>query len=263
MPKSSKKKVKRSSSKKTHRKTKRSSIPRPIKIKAHTFNGSINGGTLISPAVSSAINTWGGIYTLDMSALPIYITMVECFEFARLNKLTFEFLPRCNVNQMGTASSTSQLMSTIVVGVDELPMSTTSGAASTWSGAVVSEDSGITEAKAQASVFITPDYVRGLENSKEVECYKKITKTLVPAWYVVNSQVPTTFNSSSTSGVTFEPRKRTWFPTSINSSSAATTGSPVFWGCMYAFTNSAASNVIPLYDVRIHYSVSFKRIHGY
>lgn len=257
MPKTSRKKVSKSGIKKTSRKVRRkSSIPRSPKTKIHTFNGVINGGTLLQPANSTAINTWGGVYTLDMSTLPIYVTMVECFEFARLNSLKFILMPKNSQSQ-----SNAFLDGTIVVGVDEVPMSNTSGTASTWA-AQNSEDSGVTEARAQASVFITPDYVRGLEGSLEVEMYKKVTKNIVPAWYVVNSQVPTNFNGSSGVGVTFEPKKRTWFPCTINTSSASSTASPVFWGLMYAFTKTIASTS-PMYDVRIHYSVSFKRIHGY
>jgi len=248
--------------KKTLRKVRRkSSIPRSPKTKVHTFNGTINGGTLNLPVTGAMINTWGGIYTLDCSTIPIYITMIQCFEFARLNSLKFSLLPRANMSQASTASTS--VVTTLVCGVDEIPMSTTSGTASTWS-ASTSEDSGITEARAQACALISPDYVRGLEGSVEVETYKKITKNVVPAWYVVASQVPTTFSSGAGAGATYEARKKHWFPTNLFSSSADAQASPVFWGLMYAFggTNTSGST-IPAYDVKIHYSISFKRIHGF
>lgn len=214
------------------------------------------------PVAGTAITTWGGIYTMDMSALPMYITMVQCFEFARLNSLKFTLLPRFNVNTPVSITS-GQNSGTIVVGVDEIPMSTTAGKASTW-GATNSEDSGVTEAAAQSCSLITPDYVRGLEGSYECETHSKIVKNIVPAWYVVATQVPTTFNSSSPAGATYEARKKKWFPTNLFSSSADAVSSPVFWGLMYAFTStSGSSTVYPAYDVKIHYSMSFKRIHGY
>lgn len=229
---------------------------RRSKVKIHTFNGTINGGILSVPASSTAITTWGGVYTLDMSVLPIYASLSDAFEFGRLNSLRFELLPRNNVTTIATNSG-----STIVVGIDEIPMTTSTGTASTWAAAT-SEDGGVTEARAQTSVTITPDYVRGLESSTECELYQKIVKKMVPAWYVVASQVPSSFNSASSLAQTYEPKKRCWFPINLTSSSAGTTSSPVYWGLMYAFCATAASAQTPAYDVRIHYSVSFKRIRG-
>lgn len=229
---------------------------RRSKVKIHTFNGTINGGILSVPAASTAITTWGGVYTLDMSVLPIFASLSDAFEFGRLNSLRFELLPRNNVTTIATNSG-----STIVVGVDEIPMTTSSGTASTW-GAATSEDSGVTEARAQYMVNITPDYVRGLEGSVECELYQKIVKKFVPAWYVQQSQAPNNFNSSSGLAATYEPKKRCWFAINLTTSTAGATASPVYWGLMYAFCATAASVQTPAYDVRIHYSVSFKRIRG-
>lgn len=260
MPKASKKKSTRKSSK--HRaSSKKSRRVRKVRVKIHTFKGIINGGTLVSPASGTAITTWGGVYTWDMNTLPIYANMMSLFEFARVNSVKFELMPRANVSAVGSASTVSTATGTIIVGIDEAPLSSTAGKASTWVSSA-SEDGAISEAFPQASTLITPDYLRGMENSSEVEIYKKIVRSFVPAAYVITNLAPSTFNPTSTMGVAYEQRKRTWWTCQTQSSSASALTSPVFWGLMYAFCNAPINADVPTYDVRIHYSISFKRLRG-
>jgi len=231
------------------------------RIKIHTFKGILNGGTLVQPASGSAVTTWGGIYTVDMTNIPVYLSLGSSFEFARLNSLRFELLPRSNVNQTSNAATT-QTSGTIVVGVDEIPMSSTSGNASTWTTAT-SEDSGVTEAHAQACVFATPDYIRAMEGCREVEIYKKIVKSLIPATYVATTLTGNSFNQGALGTLSWLPMKRKWFNTQVFSSSAQAQASPLFFGLMYAFSNAnTGGSQIPIYDVRVHYSMSFKRVRG-
>jgi len=214
------------------------------------------------PGSSSAVTTWGGIYTLDFTNLPIYTNMSTNFEFARLNSFKFDLMPRANVETLGVVPNGlgAAIPQTIVIGVDEVPMSSTAGNATTWLAAT-SEDSGVSEAHAQACVYATPDYIRGMEGSKEVSLLKRVTKSFVPATYVITPFAASSYNSSSLGTPSYMQLKKKWFNTQVFSSSAQAYSSPVFWGLMYAFTG-APTQQFPTHDVRIHYSISFKRLRG-
>jgi len=204
----------------------------------------------------------GGLYIFKLSDLPIVGTgggLSNNFDFVRLNKCRMEFLPRASLQVQN-----NQSLVTFATGMDEVPMvnvTTTGTPAPTWS-AQGGDDATITEATAFTHPRVTIDYIRGMQNSKETETFKKHVVHFYPAFY---NQVIANQTQSSTIGM-FERNIRKWVNLNyLNQSSGSEVQSlgPDFYGPMYAFSNNVAvASDAPLYDVKLHYSVSFRRLKG-
>jgi len=264
---------KRKGSRKTRRVTKRRRSGTLGDI--HSFKGIINAGIL--QAVPSGTSTiLGGQYIFKLSDLPIIGTGADgglgnSFDFVRLNKCRMEFMPRYNVSAAPrtTATDGAAQTQTFLTGLDEIPVVTTSAAlgnAPTWTGEG-DEDASVTEAVAFGHGSITPDYLRGMPNCKETEIYKKHVVHFTPVFYdyIVN-QLPVAGMAPTASSGIFERRSKKWINLNFLSQSAGAeiqSLGPDFYGPMYCFGDNAVSDVpIQYYDVKLHYSVSFRRLRG-
>lgn len=229
----------------------------------HTFKGIVNAGYLFAiPSTSST--ALGGQFIMQLSDLPILAqngALSNSFDFVRFNKCKMEFLPKYNMS----AGNLPLDAPTFLTGVDEIPLSSTSAAltqAPSW-GTQNDEDSTVTEAKAYLARIITPDYIRGMPTGRETEIYKKHSVWFTPTFYnfLVNNVTGTV--GGNTTGV-YQQNKRKWVnlnywnqPTNAEVQSKG----PDFYGPMYCFgTNTTL--ITQYYDVKIHYSVSFRRLRG-
>jgi len=224
----------------------------------HSFKGIINAGILSALPAGTSTHL-GGQYIFQLTDLPIYQNMNNCFDFVRVNSCRMEFLPRANMAQINTETNV-----TFLTGLDEIPMvGTSSTVAPTWS-AQGSEDAGVTESKAYDHVRITPDYVRGMQNSRETEAYKKHTRVFTP-WHFINTV--DTITTGMSSGVQYQKQSRKWIALNYLDQTTGTeiaSGGPDYYGPMYSFgANNGISSPTPLYDVKLHYSISFRRLKGF
>lgn len=238
-----------------------------------TVNAGVLGVNLSTPA--SLIGT--GVYTLQLTDLPIFQRFQSCFEFARLNKCTIEFIPKYNMqlNQQPlagvSATAVSSVSGTFITAIDQIPIDITIGTSSpaiNWLNDV-SNSTGTTSATPYSSTVITPGYIRGLQGSKEKELYKAHRVTFTPAFYtpVLAGVAGGTF---STGAYTRQLKK--WVTTQLLLAGSTdipvgpTGNGPIYYGPVYAFdVNNAPStdNIsISMFDVRMKYSMSFKRLRG-
>jgi len=240
----------------------------------HTFKGIINAG-ILQGIPSSTSTHLGGQYIFHLADFPIIgsgVNLGEAFDFVRLNKCRMEFMPRYNMSTApNTAAGGTQGQSvTFLTGLDELPLVFATGTfthAPTWVSQN-DEDAGVTEATAYDHPSITPDYLRGMQNSKEKEIYKKHSVTFTPVFYdymVAATSGNQTSSPTQTGGV-FERRVKKWINLNYMSQVAGTevaSPGPDFYGPMYTFSNNiAGTSITQYYDVKLHYSVSFRRLRG-
>lgn len=205
---------------------------------------------------------------MKLSDLPIVgsndVGLAQAFDFVRLNKCTMEFMPRFNVND---GSVSNLVFQTFLTGLDEVPLLNASAAlisAPSWQSQA-SEDSGVTECTAYDHARITPDYIRGMQGGKETEFYKRHKVHFTPTFYDYTVQNVQGIVGATTGGA-YKACKKQWVNTNYlnqGSGSETQTQGPDFYGPMYCFSNNLASgSQTALYDVKLHYSVSFRRLRG-
>jgi len=186
------------------------------------------------------------------------------FDFIRINKCRMEFLPRFN-QQINSDQEATTTFVTFLTGLDPLPIGNTSALAdaATWSSQA-DEDSGVTECQAYDNLRITPDWIRGMASGKETEPYKKHVVHFIPQYY--DYAVNASNNNSGISPINgvFQAQRKKWvnlnFFTQSSGALTAVQG-PDFYGPCYSFSNNAqAATPVAYYDVKLHYSISLKRI---
>jgi len=269
------------------RSTRRGISRSPSTKDTHHFKGIVNAG-IISLVVETmaATESNSGVYVFRLDDLPIFERFQASFEFVRINKCRLEFMPRYNMTNLPLATqepgSNNVTWPTFITGMDEVPLVggvTTSDLvpAATWSSQG-GDDMAITEMEAYQCVgTITPSYVRGLQSSKETEIYKKHSVTFTPHFFdycLTNQPVSTSSTSVAQPNLgTFERKTRKWVNTTFIKQLTASTSAeevsvgPDFYGPVYSFSNPPAlsqdtSATQQLYDVKMHYSVSFRRVKG-
>lgn len=250
----------------------------------HHFKETVNCGTIAClPSSGTSQTNSTGAFIFRLTDLPAYQTLGQNFEFARVNKFRMEFWPKANMQLIqaaasGSAETTFSPSGTFITAVDQVPIygPAIGGVfvqAATWSNDA-SNSSGVTSGSA-VQTAITTNYIRGIEGSRETELYKKHVISFYPAFYdyvMTGTGTGAISNVSNTIG-TFgsngcaERKIKKWISISnINSQatpSIATNVGPLYFGPVYAIDNNVATtNTIPLYDVRLTYSVSFKRLKG-
>jgi len=235
----------------------------------HTFKGIVNAGILSGiPAATST--HLGGQYVFQLSDFPIITgSLGNSFDFVRLNKCKLEFMPRYNMQSAPNtqAGTTGAFQQTFLTGLDEIPIThaTPLTSAPTWSSQG-DEDAGITESKAYDHVRITPDYLRGMQSSKETEIYKKHVVNFIPTYYTWAVNNASQADAILSNGV-YSANKKKWVNLNyLSQDTGAEVQSlgPDFYGPMYSFGNSQpASSTQQFYDVKLHYSVSFRRLKGF
>jgi len=197
-----------------------------------------------------------------------------------------EFMPRYNMANLpiGALSTTDTVttsgqLPTFITGYDEVPLvgadtpSFDLAPSGTWSSQS-GDDTGVSEMKAYGCQGgVTPSYIRGTARSVETEVYKKHVVHFTPAFYdFAVSNNPSATNTLASNGV-FERRAKRWINcnTQVQTTESATSADvaslgPDFYGPVYSFsqpgTNTSTTAVIQLYDVKMHYSVSFRRVRG-
>lgn len=249
----------------------------------HHFKGTLNCGILQLPWVTGAAAStqYGGQFVFRLSDLPIYVDEGGHYEFVRVNKMTIEFLPRYNQATLpgaaeGQTGALQQYFGqTFITAFDEVPViAGTNGrilASQTWVSQN-DEDAGVNEMEAWRNTTLTPDYVRGIKSSKETELYKKHSITFTPVYYVAAYNLAGAETSFFQEALEYEVRKKRWMPTNITIQQQAgppdvtnAVDGPTFYGPMYSFTQLASAsptNPTQVFDVKVRYSVSFKRYRG-
>jgi len=223
---------------------------------------------------------------MRLSDFPIYQRFVNCYEFARLNKVTITYWPKYNMqlNQETSSGINGQSVTgTLITAMDQIPLVASYAGATTVTSAVtwISDsdvDSPVTLPFAAGCNTVTPTYVRGLQGSHEAELYKKQSMTFQPAFYdyildnpIVNTTTQTFGSNASATGC-FERKIRKWVNivtlvqpdnTGESGTSIANNG-PVYYGPVYALDINSQPDALAqsLFDVRMTYSMSFKRLKG-
>lgn len=160
---------------------------------------------------------------------------------------------------------------TFLSGLDEIPLTFATGTFTTapsWASQA-DEDAGITEATAYDHERITPDYLRGMQNSKETEIYKKHVVHFTPVFYdyMVAAVSANQTSSPTQSGGVFQRCAKKWVNLNYLSQQTGAevqSPGPDFYGPMYCFGNNMpAGSTQQYYDVKLHYSVSFRRLKGF
>jgi hypothetical protein len=246
----------------------------------HHFRETINAGTIFATA-SDITNT--GALIMRFGDFPAYNQLGPNFEFARLNKFVIEFWPKSNmqftqINTAGTGFQAS-VSGTFVTALDQVPVYSGAAAYTTAPGWAndTSNDTNVSSASFVATPFTT-SYVRGIQNSREKELYKKHKMSFYPAFYdyiMTSSSAPGTAITSVSNQVgTFEGnnccerRIKKWvnINAAVGGAGASNTlvGGPLFYGPVYAVdSNIEPTTSFPaLFDVRLKYSISFKRLRG-
>lgn len=200
----------------------------------------------------------------DLPILSAGGALSNSFDFVRLNKCKMEFLPKYNQASYTIAPGNTP---TFLTGLDEIPMTKTSGAltvAPTWSSQG-GDDGSISETKAYDHPIITADYIRGMPNCVETEFYKKHTVWFTPTFYSTLTSVAAGPTEPTNESGVFQRHQKKWVNLNYLPESAGTevqSPGPDFYGPMYAFSFGASTLNSPFYDVKIHYSVSFRRVRG-
>lgn len=235
----------------------------------HHFKETVNGGIL---GINAGNRTGSGVWVFQLSDFPIFQRFNQCFEFARLNKITIEYWPKFNMqlNQNVAGTINQSISGTLITALDQIPFNVivgTTGAAPNWV-ADGSDTSGTSSATPYESPSITPGYARGIQNSREKELYVKRTQTFDPAFY---DYVVSGDGIGNISGAAaFERKIKKWVTTSYQTTTGTglvTSGGngPLYYGPIYCFDVNAgypASATVELYDIKLKYSMSFRRLKG-
>lgn len=254
----------------------------------HHFKETVNGGVLyINPLtggpagnIITGVGAFNGtgVYVMQLSDFPIFQRFNNCFEFVRLNKCTIEFIPKFNFqSNMNSLSSTAATFSssttgTFLTAIDQVPINvliTSTATALNWVNDS-SNTSGTTAATPYTSSTVTTGYIRGLQGCREKELYKKHTISFYPAFYDV---ILGSGGTAATNAIAYERKIKKFVNINLlqgagSSAQVANTTGPLYYGPMYGFdVNGYPGGVndninIPLFDVRLRYSMSFKRLRG-
>lgn len=262
----------------------------------HHFKQLVDGGTITLPNPTSGnIREVTGACIMRLTDLPIYDQMAPNFEFARLNKCKIEFIPKYNMqmNQLTTGSgavSTGSITGTMITAVDQIPIYTGATAGSVFVTATSWNNDGDELGSATYASFVqtsmTPNYVRSLQGAKEKELYKKQTISFYPAFYdyvmtpsgntapgqpavtSISAPIPTVAAVAVTTNGCVERKIKKWISinnvTSGNVTALGINAGPLYYGPVYALDVNVpgSTGFVPLFDVRLTYSVSFKRYKG-
>lgn len=201
--------------------------------------------------------------------------MKSNFEFVRVNKWRMEFLPKFNMSlQQAPAASgvvTQSITGTLLVNIDQVPLVSTTGAvgqAATWQGDTET-GAATSTAFGAACALVDPNYIRGMTGCKEKEIYKKIVQSFYPTFYT--PVLDTNINFSLTTGLPysstgcFDRQVKKWININLlEAASALPNNGPLYYGPIWALdlNNHVVTSILDLYDVRVHYSVSYRRVKG-
>lgn len=279
MPKSRSRKSKKT---KRVRKTRKSSIHRsPSSKGVHTFTGETSAGQLVIPSGNTTLYQ-SAVWVIRLPNIPIFATMGINFEFCRLNKFSISYLPKSNMQtnlpflpSSGVNTQGTSITGTLITAIDQVPIagvSTLSSTATCWiSDATETNVTLAAPYSFTSAAYNQPgvDYVRGIEKGRETELYKKVKQSFYPAFY--SSIVDMAQNNPPSTGLCFERRIKKWINCTTITGSSQTSpilnAGPFYWGPMFALcvnqpSYMGSSETFPLFDVRMKYSISFKRVRG-
>lgn len=241
----------------------------------HHFKERVNGGVLLNNPTVFGSNIGGGVWVMQLTDFPIFQKFNSCFEMVRLNSVTIEYLPKANMqlNYVGLTAGGSptsnniSISGTLITAMDQVPYNVVIGTTATSTNWIndVSNTSGTTSAAPYSNGVITPGYVRGLQNAKERELYKKQSQTFNPAFYtpILGGDGQTTFTP-----VAWQRNVKKWVSTNIQSTigdQLVTSGNgPLYYGPIFALDVNGNDDSLPnqLFDIRLTYNMSFRRLKG-
>lgn len=276
---------KKSSKKKSSKRSRKTSIPRHPRNKGlgkdtYHFHETVSAGQLVIPTGATSPFVQSAVWIMRLPNFPAYTTLGASFEFVRLNRCTISYWPKANMqlNQFSATGGSQSISGTLIYGVDQVPLigtMATASPASSW----VTDGTGNTNVtlatpytfQGATSSSSGLSYVRGLQNSKEVEMYKKVSQTFYPAFYDLIVDVFPTSSAAGSGGSCFNRVMRKWVNCTVLSNTGAGTltslnTGPIYYGPVYALdVNNIPATVtnFPIYDVRMTYSMSFKRLRGF
>jgi len=217
--------------------------------------------------------------------VPIFQNIGSGFEFARMNRWRLVVQPKQNMQLLqysGSALVGQSPTGTLVLAVDQIPIYTSANSGSdftvapTWSNDS-SNDTGVTSSSF-VSCGMTTSYIRGIPGAREKELYKKQSISFYPAFY---DYIMSGFGTGAISAVTnplggytgstfsnngcVERKIKKWITiNNLTASTAAQNVGPLYFGPVYALdVNEPPPVGAPsLFDMRLYYSVSFKRPKG-
>lgn len=239
----------------------------------HHFKETVNGGML---GLSGANNTGTGVWVMQLTDFPVFQNFRTAFEFVRLNSCTIEYIPKFNMQlvQMPTTNTGAigsiSITGTLVTAIDQVPFNViigTTAPSSNWTNDS-SNTTGTTVPTPYSSSTMTVGYVRGLQNSSEKEFYMKRRQRFMPTFFtpVLGGDGTGTFTP-----VAWQRNVKKWVTTTIQTTGGAgeviNGNGPVYYGPVYAFdanyvAPATGGNVTEMYDIRLHYSMSFRRVKG-
>lgn len=253
----------------------------------HHFKETVNGGSLIVPAGTAAgsVVNKGGVWAFRLGDFPAYQRLSGSFEFARLNWIKIAFNPKFNMQFNGAVASagTHSVTGTLITALDQIPLVTFQSTIATseiWEGDA-SNDAGVTTAMCYRNDVIDCSYVRGLQGSKENSLYKKQSLTFKPAFYTYLLDTPI-FNTAGTAGTPgtyasnsgcFERQIGKWVNINLleqqvtaGADNIVTNVGPTYYGPLVAMDLNdlpeTGEGSLQLFDVRLTYHISFKRLKG-
>lgn len=276
-------------SKRSRKSRKTSHVHRsPSSKGVHTFTGEISAGQLVIPSGTTTLYQ-SAVWVIRLPNIPIFATMGMNFEFVRLNKFTIAYLPKSNMQtnlpflpSSGVNTQGTSISGTLITAIDQVPIvgaAALTTAATCWITDATETNVTLAVPYSFTSIANQPgvDYVRGIERSRETELYSKVKRSFYPTFYseIIDAMNgPSSFSDpkGSNTGLCFERRIKRW----VNCTSITNIGSqtspninagpyyygPVFALCVNQPAYMGASETFPLYDVRMKYSISFKRVRG-
>lgn len=213
---------------------------------------------------------------MQLTDFPIFQRFQQTFEFVRLNRVTIEFIPKYNQqmnqsNQVVGQYNTS-VTGTLITAIDQVPIEIAIGTTApslNWANDG-SNSTGTSAATAYSTTVTTPGYLRGLQGSKERELNKKHTWSFSPAFY---TPILTGQSAGQLSVSSYQRNVKKWMTTKVfiaNTSEldVTVTNGPLFYGPMFCFDVNGfplgitSPSTLALFDVRMKYHMSFKRLRG-
>lgn len=248
----------------------------------HHFKETIDGGTIIIPSGTTQGTTVnkGGVWAFRLGDFPAYASLSANFEFARLNSITIDFIPKFNMQLNGTAAAagTHSVTGTFITALDQIPLVTFQATMTNAEIYTPDPTQGTpTQALCWRNDQVTCQYVRGLQGSRERELYKRHTFTFKPAFYTFLLDTPITnggaLGANASNSGCFERQIMKWVNINILEQGASagadqivTNVGPTYYGPLCALdiddSPETGEGGLALFDVRLTYSMSFKRLKG-
>lgn len=188
------------------------------------------------------------------------------------------------------AVASGSITGTLITAIDQVPVYSAASSGSTFFTALTwgndNDEAGSATYASFVRTPLTPNYVRGLQGAKEKELYKKHVRSFYPAFYdtiltpagntfpghsditTIGAPLPTGTATAVVTNGCVERRIKRWVSidniTSGSTSAQGGNAGPLYYGPIYALDVNVPGTTdgVPMFDVRLKYSISFKRFKG-